>query len=315
MNKWFRKGNARRYHRVDMPTRFFIMPSTPLKDCEIYATGADYFPTNYVNMIKSRKYDTINSVGKIKEQNELITEIFNEVIEDIEFFGECTKKISKGINPKNDASCWSKVNEKLKGIHSIHRIQASSPKTFQYLSMIEEKYLSFLKRMVESINKSTPENFEVSGHLPIGFKLDEMMAIFQQPKFAKIPLVQAILHLSEYLEAYLDIYRQINDDNYLKQFPQEWPLEEANVSASGIAVYLPKRFDVYSKVDVYLYFEEDNKILNFDGSVVDLRDDNERQKQRIAINFEFPDGTDQNYFQQQIQKQEVKECMKFALYS
>ena len=285
MNTWFKKGNARRYHRIDMPTRFFIVPTSPIEDREIYATGADYFPTTYVNMIKTYKYDTIHSVEKIKEQNALITEIFNEVIEDIEFFGECAKKISQGINPKNDSSYWLKVNEKLKGFHSIHLIQSSSPKTFQYLSMIEEKYLSFLKRMVESINKSTPEHFEVSGHLPIGFKLDEMMAIFQQPKFAKIPLVQAILHLSEYLEAYLDIYRQINDDNYLKQFPQEWPLEEANVSASGIAVYLPKRFDVYSKVDVYLYFEEDNKILNFDGSVVDLRDDNERQKQRIAINF------------------------------
>ncbi|MEA1989723.1 MAG: PilZ domain-containing protein [Pseudomonadota bacterium] len=315
MNKWFRKGNARRFHRVNMPTRFFIVPSSPIKDREIYATGADYFPRNYVNMIETRKYDTIRSVEKIKEQSALVTEIFSDVIEDIEFFGECTKNISQGINPKSDVSYWLKVSEKLKGFHSIQRIQASSPKTFQYLSLIEEKYLSFLKRMVESINKSTPEHFEVNGHLPIGFKLDEMMTVFEQPKFARIPLIQAMLHLSEFLEAYLNVYRQINDDNYLKQFPQEWPLKEANVSASGVAVYLPKGFDLYSRVDVYLYFEKENRILNFDGSVVDLREDNENHKQRIAINFEFPDGGNQDFLQQQIQKQEVKECMKFALYS
>ena len=115
MNKWFRKGNARRFHRVDMPTRFFIVPSSPIKDREIYATRADYFPTNYVNMIETRKYATMRSVGKIKEQSALITEIFNDVIEDIEFFGECAKNISQGINPKSDVSYWLKVNEKCIG--------------------------------------------------------------------------------------------------------------------------------------------------------------------------------------------------------
>ncbi|WP_321326190.1 PilZ domain-containing protein [Thiomicrorhabdus sp.] len=315
MNKWFRKGNGRRFHRVDMPVRYFIVPSSPIKDREIYATGADYFPQPLVNMIETRKYDTIRSVEKIKEQNVLVTQIFNDVIEDIEFLGECVKNVSIGISPKNDISYWLKVKDKLKGFSSIHQIEASSPKTFQYLSMIEEKYLSYLQRLTNSINESTPEHFYVEGLLPIGYKLDEMMSVFQNKKFAKIPLIQAILHLSEFLEAYLDTYRQINDDNYVKQFPENWPTQVANVSASGLALLLPKRFDMYTRVDVYLYFEHANKILNFDGSVVDLREDNQQYKQRVAINFEFPNGNDQNFIQQEIQKQEVKECMKFALYS
>lgn len=141
-----------------------------------------------------------------------------------------------------------------------------------------------------------------------------MMTIFQQPRFAKIPLIQAILHLSEFLEAYLDVHRQINDDNYIKQFPQEWSKKKANVSASGLAVLIQKRFELYSKVEVYLYFDSSNKSIHFSGSVVDLRDDDASHKERIAINFEFPDGTDQNFLQQEIQKQEVKECMQFVLY-
>lgn len=315
MNKWFRKGNARRYHRVDMPLRYFIVPSSPIRDREIYATGADYFPQTVLNMIETRKYDTIRSVEKIKEQSTLITEIFNDVIGDIEFLGECAKSISQGINPKNDVSYWLKINEKLKGFASIHRIEASSPKTFQYLSLIETKYLSYLKRMAKSINESTPEHFLVQGQLPIGYKLDEMMTIFENEKYAKIPLIQAILNLSRFLEAYLDIYRQINDDNYMKQFPQQWPKAISNVSASGLAVLLPKRFDLYSRVDVYLYFAESDKVLNFDGSVVDLRADDKNHRERVAINFEFPDGNDQNFLQQEIQKQEVKECMKFVLFA
>jgi hypothetical protein len=171
-----------------------------------------------------------------------------------------------------------------------------------------------LRQLVNSINRSTPKNFFVNSYLPVGFKIDEMMTIFQQPRFAKIPLIQAILHLSEFLEAYLDVHRQINDDNYIKQFPQEWSKKKANVSASGLAVLIQKRFELYSKVEVYLYFDSSNKSIHFSGSVVDLRDDDASHKERIAINFEFPDGTDQNFLQQEIQKQEVKECMQFVLY-
>ena len=29
------KGNGRRFHRVDMPVRYFITPSSPIKDREI----------------------------------------------------------------------------------------------------------------------------------------------------------------------------------------------------------------------------------------------------------------------------------------
>ena len=315
MNKWFRKGNGRRFHRVDMAVRYYIVPTSPIKDREIYATGANYFPQPIVDMIEKRKNDTIRAVAKIKEQSALVTEIFNDVIQDIEFFGECTKSISEGTSPKSNVSYWLKVNDKLKGFSSIYRIEASSPKTFQYLSLIEEKYLNYLQRLTNSINESTPEHFMVEGLLPVGFKLDEMMSVFEHEKFAKIPLIQAILNLSRFLDAYLDVYRQINDDNYIKQFPQEWPKQSANVSASGIAVLLPKRFEMYARVDVYLYFEEDDKVIKFDGSVVDLRADNDKHRERIAINFEFPDGSDQNYLQQEIQKQEVKECMKFALYS
>ncbi|MDX1351384.1 MAG: PilZ domain-containing protein [Thiomicrorhabdus sp.] len=315
MNKWFRKGNGRRFHRVDMAVRYYIVPTSPIKDREIYATGANYFPQPIVDMIEKRKNDTIRAVAKIKEQSALVTEIFNDVIQDIEFLGECTKSISEGTSPKSNVSYWLKVNDKLKGFSSIYRIEASSPKTFQYLSLIEEKYLNYLQRLTNSINESTPEHFMVEGLLPVGFKLDEMMSVFEHEKFAKIPLIQAILNLSRFLDAYLDVYRQINDDNYIKQFPQEWPKQSANVSASGIAVLLPKRFEMYARVDVYLYFEEDDKVIKFDGSVVDLRADNDKHRERIAINFEFPDGSDQNYLQQEIQKQEVKECMKFALYS
>ena len=313
MNKWFRKGNARRFHRINMPLRYFIVPRSPIRDREIYATGADYFPASLLSKIEGSKHFTLQSVDRIQEQNALLTEIFNEIILYIEFFGDCARSISHGQNPRQDPGYWMRVKEHQQGFKQAIRIQASSPKTFQYLQMIEDKYLAFLNRMVESIDQSTPSHFYVSGHLPVGFKVDEMISIFQAPKFQKIPLIQAILNLSKFMDAYLEIYRQINDDNYLKQFPQEWPLKDSNVSASGLAVHMDKRYDLYSRVDVFLYFEAQDRVLPFEGSVVDIRTDERKQMERIAINFEFPSGRDQNFLQHEIQKQEIKECMKIIL--
>jgi FKBP-type peptidyl-prolyl cis-trans isomerase 2 len=90
-------------------------------------------------------------------------------------------------------------------------------------------------------------------------------------------------------------------------------MRTANVSASGIAVQISKSFTMYSRVDVNLYFEQANKVLSFNGSVVDTRTDTENEVERVAINYEFPDGNHQNFIQQEIQKQEVKECMDLAL--
>lgn len=314
MHQWFRKGNARRFHRVNMPLRHFIVPSSPLENRDIYATGADYFPESVTTEIETLRFATLNSLDKIQDQQELIKEIITDVISDIDFFGNCLKNISEGQHPKQDPSYWMQINQKLHGFDSIKKIKESSPKTFQYLSLIEDKYLSFLNRLVTSINDSSVDNFAVEGYLPFGFKLDETLSLLKQEKFAKIPLIQTIINLAAFLDAYQKIHIQINDDNYLRQFPQDWPLEEINISASGVAVMMPKMLKLYSKVDVHLYFENDNKAIHFEGSVVDIRKDEEKKAQRIAINFEFPNGNDQNFIQQEIQKQEVKECMKFAFY-
>lgn len=314
MHQWFRKGNARRFHRVDMPVRFFILPSSPLEERDIYATGANYFPQTVTNHLETLKLHTLDSLNRIQDMRELILAIVEQIMEDIEFYGDCLKKISNGEHPKKDPAYWLQIKQKLEGFTAIETIKDSSPKTYQYFKMIEEKFLRFLNALVHSINESSRDNFAVEGHLPYGFKLDEIMTVFKQPKFQRIPLIQTLLHLSEYLEGYLEVHRLINDDNYLTDFPQEWPLKTVNLSASGIAVIMKKTLTMYSRVDVFLYFEAQDKTIHFDGTVVDLRSIKEEYMERIAINFEFPNGNDQNFLQQEIQKQEVKECMQFSLY-
>ncbi len=296
-----------------MPVRHYIVPSSPIDDRQIYATGAEYFPTSFQNKVDIQKFSAQNWVKRIQEHADILTEIFDEIFEFIDFFGKCAYSIAEGRNPRMSSEYWTRVKRHLEGFQTARKIEPSSPKTFQYIKMIEEKYLAFLKSMVWSLEHSTATDFAVQGHLPTGFQLDEMIGKFQSPKLEKIPLVQALLHTAAYMDSYLEGYRNIHEDNYLKQFPKEWKSTMVNISASGMAVNLGKRFPLYSNVDVYLYFPVDDKTLHFDGSIVDVRTDEKNYKERVAINFEFPDGELQNYLQTQIQKQEVKECMDIAL--
>ncbi len=314
MHQWFRKGNARRFHRVDMPIRYFIIPSSPLEEREIYATGANYFPNGTVQKLNDLESATRSSLERIQDQKQVIGEIVTEIIQYIKFYSDCLRNISNGIHPKKDPNYWLQINSKKQGFSSINKIKESSPKTFTYFKMIEDKFLIFFERLLNSIERSSKDTFYVDGDLPFGFKIDETRTLFSQPKFARIPLVQTIVHVAEFLDANLEIHRQINDDNYLQHFPQEWPLKTINISASGIAVLMPKLFKIYSRVNVFLYFEEDEKQISFEGVVVDIRESQGDYLERIAVNFEFPNGNDQNYIQQQIQKQEVKECMKYTFF-
>lgn len=296
-----------------MPVRYFIMPSSPIKDREIYATGVEYFPPKILNLIETKKNLTFASIDKIQAHDQLLIALFAEMVEFIEFFGECAKRISQGKSPKSNLDYWVKIKDHQKGFKHAAALKKTSPKTYRYIQMIEEKFLSFFNSMIESINTSTPSHFTVKGRLPSGFKIDETLVTFQSPEYNNIPLIQALLHLTEFLEAYLDVYRRMNDDNYLKQFPEEWAPKEVNISAGGLAVFMSTRFRLYAKVDVYLYFEAQNQILFFEGSVVNNRSEDKNPQERIAINFEFPDGYDQHFLQQEIQKHEVKECMNIAL--
>jgi len=306
------KGNGRRFHRVDMPIRYFITPSSPIRDRDIYATGTNYFPKSTLKLIETKKKLILQSIQKIQTNDLLLKTVLIEMIESIEFFGGCLKAITHGTNPKLDLTYWIKLKDRQNGFKQADSLAESSPKTFNHIKIIEQKYLTYLNSLIESIEKSSSSHFFVQGRLPAGFKIDELLALLRDPKLKKVPLIQALLHISEFMETYLSVYQRINDDNYLKQFPKEWPFQEANVSAGGLAVFMSKGFTLYSRVDVYLYFEAENKLLFFDGTVVGFRTVHNYQE-RIGINFEFPRGHDQKFLQQEIQKHEVEECMSIPL--
>lgn len=294
-----------------MPMRVFITPTSPIKDREIFATGVDYFPPVVKMLIEERRRDTHYWMSRIQDQKDLINAIFKEIIESVEFFGKAAEEMSKGISPKNDVGYWMKLNQQLRGFESLQTIEKSAPKTHQYLKLLEEKYLVFIRALTSSVKESTPQHFEADPNLPFAFKIEEILESFKQEKFSKIPLVQSILNLCYFMDIYLNAYRQINDDNALRLYPDNWRSADANISASGLAMKFTKRFNTFERVDVFFYFPENARVLKFEGSIVDIRSLEDEHVERIAINFEFPDGREQDFLQYKIQEFELNECVGF----
>jgi len=125
--------------------------------------------------------------------------------------------------------------------------------------------------------------------------------------------VQAILNLNRLLTVYTDAYRQINDDNVLRQHPEGWTVHNTNISASGVALHFNKQFKLFEKVDVMIQLPLNKEILFFNGSIVDTRKMADGKQERVAINFDFPDGKNQNKLQNEIQRFEIEECMSIKL--
>ncbi|NCN43334.1 MAG: PilZ domain-containing protein [Piscirickettsiaceae bacterium CG_4_9_14_3_um_filter_43_564] len=313
MNRWFHKGNSRRFYRLDMPLKVFISPASPIRDRDIFATGIDYFPPTIKQLIEIQKNEAFYWIKRIQDQKVLMTTLFEETINTIEFFGRCAEAVSKGINPKLDPNYWMTIKQYQQGFTTIEPLSQSAPKTYRYFKLIEEKYLFFLNTLITSIEKSTPNLFAAQRNLPYGFKIDEILQQFKAEKFSKIPLIQAILSLASYMETYIEAYRQINDDNILRDFPEDWIQQKVNVSASGLSMVMAKRFKPFEKVDIFIFIPIRKAVCNFNGSIVDIRTIENQHKERIAINFEFPDSKNQNLLQNEIQRFEIEETLEIDL--
>jgi len=296
-----------------MPIKIFIIPSSPIKDYEIYASGINYFPDYIEKAIEKHTDQTLYWMERIQEHKQVTSALFHECLNDIDFLGHCIRTMTRGLNPRKEANFTETLNHHLRGFSTIESIHDSAPKTYNYFKMIEEKYMVFMYAIGEAVMNSTPDKFYGDPNLPKKFKSDRIETVFSGEEVEKIPLVQAILNHNRLLTVYTDAYRQINDDNVLRQHPEGWTVHNTNISASGVALHFNKQFKLFEKVDVMIQLPLNKEILFFNGSIVDTRKMADGKQERVAINFDFPDGKNQNKLQNEIQRFEIEECMSIKL--
>lgn len=306
MNQFSR--NIRRFFRINMPLQYSIETKSPIVNREIYASGADYFPPSVQQRLEVEKQQVLDSLSKLQENKELLTKVFTEIVDYAENYGESCRITSQGISPRFDRELWEKISAQKDGFHHFKVLETEAPKTFNLLQGIEEKYLVFHRRLTYCIENSTPDYF-CSRKIPdTKFKLDLLIEKYSQSKYDKIPLIRTLFYAAKLMQSYFNIFLEMHHDN-LVQEEKSWIKDTVNVSASGIAFYLPKRYQMHQRLLVRLYFAEYDKILEFDCIVVSIQTDTKKQLERIALNFDFPDGKFQDFLITQLQKYEIQQCL------
>lgn len=313
LQNWFSKGNSRRFHRVNMQVQCFITPKEPIYQRQIFALGIDYYPESQKIAIAKQRKQVEDLIPMLpKENRQIVNQVFYGVMHHFDLFLEAIINASEGKDPRQHSIHWHTLVQSCNGIKEIDILEKHSPKTYQYLKQVDYKFSPFVSRLVESINASNVNHFSAPQPLPSEtFKLDELTKELENEKYQNIPLAQSIVHLNYLLSLYIGIFENFYNDHFLKDYPKLWPLREANISIGGIALKTDKSYELFSRVNVHLYFETDNVVLKFDGSVVKI--EKLPDGENIAINFELPEASQQEELQQLIYQSEVEETFGIKL--
>ena len=309
MNHWFLRKNPRRYLRMDMPVHIHITPAIPVENSEISATGFDYFPLSVTQNLSKQRQSIYDWLNKIQTEKSTLRPIFENIINSIELLEEGIKNASKGINPNKNMPYKKKMNEHLKGCKELNALKEKAPNTYHQIKLVEDKILFFMTEFFNNINNSTPKNFQLHQEKKGFFEYDKTINELSDPRFKKNSLVQAILALSTFMDNLIQYYLMFNEDHAIQQDFKRWPLINANLSACGVALISRRKFKKNKGVKIYLSFPESQDKLLLNGSITDIRQLNEHQE-RIAINFEFPEGKIQDLLIFKVQNYELNQCIK-----
>jgi hypothetical protein len=314
MPLWFEKGESRRFQRIDLPLKLFITPKNPIQYMNILALGIDYFPPIVIKQLNHEQRQIDQWLPQIQEQPEAMQAVFKQLLASADFFGRWTQELAKGRVPNRDKDSWIRLHAHAKGIAHLLTPLKTTPKTCQYLSLMDQKLKTYYLHMKQVVEQSTPTQFHCDRLLSAtDFDIDKVMSTFRSDKYAHSPLVQALLHLYDYLEITLSGYDELNLDMHSRKNPKTWPLQTANISAGGVAVYRKKRFPQGEKHLANVFFAQQKKLVQLPTYLARSFSMQQQNTECNAFNFDFPSGQDQHLIQHEIERFEILDSMNVAL--
>jgi len=312
LQKWFIQGNSRRFQRVDIHVQCYITPKDPIDQREVFALGINYFTEQTHNQIQSIKEELRQLLKKLPGEHQKIDQMFWVILQQSELFADAIKQVSAGKSPQMSSLSWQHLLDHRHGFRELQTIEHSSPKTYQYLKAAEKKFTTFLNFFIQCLQQSNQKHFSAIHPLPeANFEIDQLVKSFRQPKFSHLPLAQLLLKLCEIMGLIINVFSDFYNDLYLHNYPKLWPSVPANISIGGIALTTSKHYEKFMRVKVRLYFAATRRTLEFDGVVVNTKE--EAKGEWVAINFELPDGSMQDELQQMIYQYEIHETFGLKL--
>ncbi|KUJ72407.1 hypothetical protein [Thiomicrospira sp. WB1] len=314
MPLWFEKGESRRFQRIDLPLKLYITPKNPIRHMDIMALGIDYFPPIVKKQLNQYQRDVEKWLPQVQEHQADMQTVFKQLMQSADFFARWTDELAKGRAPNRDKDSWLRLHAYAKGVAHLLTPLKATPKTCQYLTMIDDKLMQYYQHFKQIIEHSTHAQFHCDRLLTQqNFDIDTVMAAFESDKYARSPLVQSLLHLYRYIETVLNAYDELNLDMHSRQNPKVWATQTANISAGGVAVFRPKRFAQGEKHLANLYFAEQKKLVQLPAYLARSFSIQQKHTECNAFNFDFPSGQDQHLIQHEIERFEILDSMNVAL--
>lgn len=312
---WFDKNELRRFSRIDMPVKLLITPMAPTTNMEIFALGIDYFPNSVNKEIRKNHQQLLHWVNHIQEQKEILQPVFLQVVDVAERLGEAIKLISQGRNPLLDEQFSKHIMNNLKSISRIKSLEEPAPKTFQYFLEVEKKLTHFYRLLLLSLHRSTNKTYHSFNPAVPNFKIDEMTKKFSQPSFQKIPLVQSIYYMHKLVDSFCNAFKEMNLDYYLRENPQDWPIEDIKISAGGFSALYKKRYLPGKPLRLCFNFTGTQRVITVKALLARSVTNVQKKAEHNAFYFEFPDPQDQQYLELEIERRQLEKvaesCLRF----
>lgn len=305
---WYLKGNSRRFFRIDMPTRLFIVPVRGYSMSDIYTTGIQYANEAVLANVYKYKGLAMDSYHKLKVQDPFILEIIEQFFSVVDELYYSLERLSDGIAEAGTMEFINKKSWLRGGISYGAPFVESSPKTLVYFQQIEEKLQHYLENVVHSIEKSNLDMFAYTDY-KTGFKIDGVIESLSS-KADSIPLIGVIVNVYRALDVVFTSFYRMNEDNKVKGEPSFWEVHDANISACGIAIKNLKKFNDKDRVDVQIYLPDLNRTATFDGKVLSSMYDSRTMQNVTIVDFNFPTGDNQQNLLTQIQIFEACSAIK-----
>lgn len=291
---WFLKGNSRRFFRIDTSLQFFILPKEQkIIDEDIYFNGISYVNESYEIKSLKLKSQILKEIELIKEKNDFIEEIINEIIKKTEYFIKILKQISRGHNVLSDPSYWINKNHYIRNIDLINAIKESSPRSYSVLSTLEEKLISRINSLLKNAEGSSLKEIYAE-YLEHGFTTDTLMESMRaNQSLKKVPIARLFIALSDYVDNAVSIYESFNNDHLLANDHAFWPMKEVNVSACGVAIKDSRLFNKFELVYIKIYNPRTDEVLIFEGKILSSSLNKDNLMNFTAIEFIFPQSKEQ----------------------
>jgi hypothetical protein len=303
--------NTRRFYRIDMPLRYLAYSNSTATFDEIYSTGMVYFTPIVEKQIKTKEAELYRSLHKLSEHKTVITRTIHEAQSWLSLIREGVQMISQGVvSPMREREYQARIGGFIReGLHSVKLLKEPAPKTYAIFYAIQELLVYNLSLLRQVALESSSDSFHAP-ELRRDFAIHRHLPVFRSEKYAKIPMIQMLLALTELVDAHAEPFHQMILDHAYRKNPSKWPETLVNFSEGGAALWVKKQFVKNETITLSLYLPYTKQLCTFTAHVVSVEPGSDGLHERVALNFHFPDGKAQESVRREIQYFEIKEAME-----